>query len=94
MSLFYTDQDHNIQSVMCEKTNKFILEDDSFHSWWRMRTVVGEAEVIGSASRLHFYPAESTKEGENQVHYSNVLSMYIHLKDNVLTSFRFGILMK
>ena len=67
MSLFFTDKDHNIQSVMCEKTNKFYLEDDSFHSWWRMRTTVGDSEVIGTASRLHFYPAESAKEEENQV---------------------------
>ena len=67
MSLFFADKEHNIQSVMCEKTSKFFLEDDSFHSWWRMRTTVGDEEVVGTASRLHFYPAESVKEEENQV---------------------------
>ena len=34
---------------------------------WVMRTMVGEREVRGTASRLHFYPADSDKEEDSQV---------------------------
>ena len=34
---------------------------------WVMRTMVGEREVTGTASRLHFYPADSDREEDSQV---------------------------
>ena len=30
--------------------------------WWKMKTVVGEKEVLGTASRLNFYPADCDGE--------------------------------
>ena len=38
-----------------------------------MRTMVGEREVRGTASRLHFYPADSDKEEDSQVEEQNIL---------------------
>ena len=62
VSLFFLDSNHEIQSLLCEKSSRFILTDDSFRMWWRMRTVVGEKEVEGTASRLNFYPADCASE--------------------------------
>ena len=65
MSLYFLDTDHQIQSLLCDKACRFTLIDDSFHMWWKMRTLVGESVVEGTASRLNFYPADaSSEEGE------------------------------
>ena len=56
--MFFLDQNHHVQSELCEKSCKFSLVEDSFHMWWKMKTVVGEKEVLGTASRLNFYPAD------------------------------------
>ena len=56
--MFFLDQNHHVQSELCEKACKFRLVEDSFHMWWKMKTVVGEREVLGTASRLNFYPAD------------------------------------
>ena len=34
--------------------------------------MVGEREVTGTASRLHFYPADSDKEEDSQVEEQNI----------------------
>ena len=41
-----------------------------------MRTMVGEREVRGTASRLHFYPADSDKEEDSQVEEQNINIQY------------------
>ena len=74
VSLFYPDQEHNVQSQMCDKSCVFSLEDDSFHAWWRMRTRIGDIEVIGTASRIHFYPADSTREEDRETWYFGEMS--------------------
>ena len=60
--MFFLDQNHHVQSELCEKSCKFRLVEDSFHMWWKMKTVVGEKEVLGTASRLNFYPADCDVE--------------------------------
>ena len=60
--MFFLDQNHHVQSELCEKSCKFRLVEDSFHMWWKMKTVVGEKEVLGTASRLNFYPADCGDE--------------------------------
>ena len=60
--MFFLDQNHHIQSELCEKSCKFSLEEDSFHMWWRMKNLVGERTVLGTASRLNFYPADCNGE--------------------------------
>ena len=67
ISLFYTDEEHNIKSELCNTECKFLMEDDSFHTWWKMSTVVNDVEVVGTASRFHFYPVESEKEEDKEV---------------------------
>ena len=60
--MFFLDQNHQVQSELCEKAAQFRLVEDSFHMWWKMKTVVGEREVLGTASRLNFYPADCNGE--------------------------------
>ena len=60
--MFFLDQNHQVQSELCEKAAQFRLVEDSFHMWWKMKTVVGEREVLGTASRLNFYPADFNGE--------------------------------
>ena len=74
VSLFFPDQEHNVQSELCDKSCVFTLEDDSFHSWWRMRTLVGDREVIGTASRIHFFPTHSVREEDKEIWYFGELS--------------------
>ena len=42
---------------------------------WVMRTMVGEREVMGTASRLHFYPADSDKEEDSQVGEQKIITI-------------------
>ena len=74
VSLFSPDQEHNVQSEMCDKTCVFSLEDDSFHAWWRMRTRIGDKEVIGTASRIHFYPVDSLRQEDKETWYFGEMS--------------------
>ena len=67
MSLWYADEDHNIKSELCDKSCKFILEDDSFHSWLKMKVLLEDRVVKGTASRLHFYPLDSNQEEDKEV---------------------------
>ena len=66
VSLFSPDHDDHVKSVLCDKGQRFLLVDDSFGSWWTMKTMVGEREVVGTASKLHFYPVNSEKEEDKE----------------------------
>ena len=74
--MFFLDQNHQVQSELCEKAAQFRLVEDSFHMWWKMKTVVGEREVLGTASRLNFYPADcnGAESEESEVWHFGELS--------------------
>ena len=55
-----------VKSVLCDKGQRFLLVDDSFGSWWTMKTMVGEKEVVGTASKLNFYPVNSDKDEDRE----------------------------
>ena len=72
--MFFLDQNHHVQSELCEKSCKFSLVEDSFHMWWKMRTEVGERTVQGTASRLNFYPADCEEAEQSEVWHFGELS--------------------
>ena len=70
ISLFYPDHDDHVKSELCDKGQRFTLLDDSFGSWWTMRTQLSDERVIvGTASKYHFYPADSDKEEDKEDWY-------------------------
>ena len=73
ISLFYPDSEA-VSSVLCDKTWLFTLVDDSNPLWWKMRTGVEGNMVEGTASRLHFYPADSIEEEASYPWYFGSLS--------------------
>ena len=61
VSLFYPEKD-TVRSALCDKSLVFTVVDDTDPHWWKMRTATEDNIIEGTASRLHFYPADSVLE--------------------------------
>ena len=73
VSLFYPENEAII-SELCDKAWQFSLLDDTDARWWKMRTGPENKEIVGTASRLHFYAVDSTRDEDSYPWYFGDLS--------------------